>query len=396
MNYNNPKPQRTAGIIKMTCGFLFVMFSFCYLYFLRGDVLAEAQHSYSNGLTSYSIFVGALLITIVLQLVQWLLALFVRFGSRWYALSYLPSFLMLAMLTDVNEDVIDRFSLGPWLWVCPIVLVLYVFAVLCAKRLDTLFDRDSVYSIFNLMWPNYVLMLVFTLVTGSIPDTTDVYNYELKTERLISEKKWKEAAEVGRLSYPTSERLTQLRMYALSRMDSLGDCLFDYPQRYGVNGLLNIKTTDTTNRVSTSDICSYLGAHASPSIASTDRFLQLLVERGDSMVRPQDYQYYLCGLLLDKKLDAFRAGISKCYGDTLAAPLPRAYQEALLVGNEEYKNDSVVASLSADSIPQYLCLETIQRYHDYYEMKDSLKNKRERINLTRRAFGKTFWWYLDN
>jgi len=246
------------------------------------------------------------------------------------------------------------------------------------------------------MWPNYLVMLFLTVLTGAIPNSSDVYQYELKVERLIKEKRWKEATEVATTSYASSKRLSQLRMYALSHVDSLGDRLLFYPQIYGIDGLLDINDNDTMQRVSTRDILTYLGAYANHTVKSSARYLQLLTSRPDSVVRPQAYQYYLCGLLLEKDLGAFREGICLAYGDTVVSPLPRAYQEALLIGNEIWKADSVVSSLTSDSIPPYLSLETVQRYHDYYQMKDSIHDKRERVNRTRRVYGKTYWWYYEN
>ena len=36
-----------------------MLFSFCYLFFLQGEILAEAQFVYSKGITSYNILIGA-------------------------------------------------------------------------------------------------------------------------------------------------------------------------------------------------------------------------------------------------------------------------------------------------------------------------------------------------
>ena len=70
MSYYSIPEQKTAGIIRYSCGILFMLFSFCYLFFLEGEILAEAQFVFSKGVTSYDIMTGAILITLVLQLVQ--------------------------------------------------------------------------------------------------------------------------------------------------------------------------------------------------------------------------------------------------------------------------------------------------------------------------------------
>ena len=112
-----------------------MLFSFCYLFFLQGEILAEAQFIYSKGVTTYNLFIGAVIITLVLQIIQWVVSMLSRLPSRWYALSYLPSMLLLAILTDINQEVIQQFSVGAWIWVAPIVLVVYVALVIVAKKI---------------------------------------------------------------------------------------------------------------------------------------------------------------------------------------------------------------------------------------------------------------------
>ena len=91
----NSHRQKTAGLIRYSCGILFMLFSFCYLFFLHGELLAEAQFVYSNGITTYNLLIGAIIITVVLQIVQWIVGLLSNLPTRWHALSYLPSMVVL-------------------------------------------------------------------------------------------------------------------------------------------------------------------------------------------------------------------------------------------------------------------------------------------------------------
>ena len=70
----NSNRQKTAGPIRYSCGILFILFSFCYLFCLQGEILAEAQFVYSKGVTSYNILIGAIVISVVLQIIQWVRA----------------------------------------------------------------------------------------------------------------------------------------------------------------------------------------------------------------------------------------------------------------------------------------------------------------------------------
>jgi hypothetical protein len=75
------------------------------------------------------------------------------------------------------------------------------------------------------------------------------------------------------------------------------------------------------------------------------------------------------------------------YPDTAstAQQLPRAYREAILYIN---KNKARKMPYSIDS-------ETAARYDEYQRMKADIADDLERTNLTRRAFGNTFWWYYE-
>ena len=369
--------QKTAGFIRYSCALLFMLFSFCYLFFLQGEILAEAQFVYSKGVTSYDILIGAIIITVILQIVQWIVSMLSRLPSRAHALSYLPSMLLLAMLTDVNEEAIEHFSFGAWVWITPCILVAYILLVIFVKKVDHDNSVDS-RGIKSQIYPNFVILFLLILCVGAIPQTTDVYHYELKTERLILAKDYEGAAAVGKKSLRATARLTQLRMYALSKQDLLAENLFDYPQYYGSKGLLDIADTSSLERFTTQDICFHLGAFCGKSIQTADRYYRLML--GDSICNQHTADYYLCSLLLDKKLPEFLRQLPRYYdlSDSIAyESLPRAYREALLQTGK--KTD----------------FDTDARFRDYNELKASLKDETERINKTHREFGNTYWWYYD-
>ena len=90
MNYNHPERNGSTINIRLMCAIVFLVFSFCYLYFFQADILAVAQHVYSGGQTHYNRLVGAVLITLLLQLLQLLVYAFLRLRKRSHALTYLP------------------------------------------------------------------------------------------------------------------------------------------------------------------------------------------------------------------------------------------------------------------------------------------------------------------
>lgn len=337
---------------------------------------------YSEGVTSYNLLVGAIVITVVLLVLQWLTSLASRMPSRWHALTYVPSALLLTMLTNMDRDTIAHFSLGAWVWVAPTVLVTYVLLVLIIRHVD----RDaSVYSmdVKSQIYTNFIVLFVLILTIGAVPKSTDVYHYELKTERLLLEGDYEAAAKVGEKSLRTSLRLTQLRMYALSKQGLLAERLFEYPQLDGSKGLLDLGDTLVPHRFDLQKICAHLGAYCTPSVKNAYRYYQLLL--ADSVAHPRAADYYLCSLLLDKKLDTFLQRLPHYYSvtDSLGeSQLPKAYREALLLGKHvKYRVEGQA--------------ETENHFKAYQAAKAQYPNLTERINRLHREYGDTYWWYYD-
>lgn len=404
MNNNSHYPQKTAGLIRYSCGILYMAFTFCYLFFLQGEVLAEAQHVYSKGLTTYHLFAGALISTAVLQLLQWVTSLLSGLPARWHALSYVPSTLLLIIFTDATSDVLLHFTFGAWIWAAPIVLLLYVVAVILIRVLYRE-DDACIYGVKSLMYPNYIILFVLILLAGSMSHTSDVYHYELKTERLILEGDYAVAAKVGEKSLKSSKRLTQLRMYALSLQDELPERIFDYPQYYGTKGLLDVHDTTPYYRVPASDICLHLGAMCGTSVKDENRYFQLLY--ADTLANAHTNDYYLCMLLLRNDLKSFRRDLPRFYryvtiagvNDSLPViqpdSLPRAYREALLIsGDQRFAHDGKVV-IGKDTLVTFTDTTFISAYNDYCHIKLSIDDETERVNRAHRAYGHTYWWYHD-
>ena len=397
MNRNNPNRQKTAGIIRYSCGILSFLFSFCYLYFLQGDILAEAQYVYSDGITTYNLLAGAIIIPVVLQVLQWIVSRLSKLPPRWYAFSYLPSMLALAIITDVNREYIIHFSFGEWVWIAPTVMVAYIIVVVIVKHVNVEYNFTP-HDVWSQAFPNYIILLALCIAVGSIPNSSDVYHYELKAERLILDKDYEGATQVGDKSLRASARLTQLRMYALSKQGMLADRLFDYPQYYGSQGLLDIADSQPDYRFSSQNICLYLGALCGTSIKSTDRYYQLML--ADSLWNKHTADYYLCSLLLDKRLNEFLQQLPQYYNLSDTIPnaydaLPQAFREALLSTSQPEGAIQGAIIINNDTLATLSDTSLVNQFREYNELKAQLSDPIERINRTHRQFGNTFWWYYD-
>lgn len=388
--------QETAGIIHYSCALLFMLFSFCYLYFLQGEILAEAQFVYSKGVTTYNVLVGAIIITVVLQIIQWIVALLSGLPPRWHALSYLPSMLMLAILTDVDKPAMLHFSFGGWLWIAPMVLIVYVLLVVTLRKLSG--GKAWMGNVKSEIYPNFIILFLQILTVGAIPHSTDVYHYELKAERLILAKDYEGAAAVGEKSLRTTARLTQLRMYALSKQGLLAERIFEYPQYDGTRGLLDLADTMSLYRFTSQDICFHLGAYCGKSVQTPDRFYRLVL--GDSIWNSHTVDYFLCSLLLDKNLGEFQKQLPRYYDlsdslENVYDRLPKAYREALLLIGDPHEAMQGNIVVNHQTVASFSDMNIVNRFRDYNEIKAEIKDNRERLNKLHREFGKTYWWYYD-
>lgn len=376
--YNFSYTKKTARTVRFGCGFLFILFSFLYLYLFQADLLAWTQHVLARGQTTYSSFWGALLITLVLTLVQTVISRFVVWPSRFYALSFFPSCLLLALCTVYAPAALGAQTTGWSGYAYLAVTLLY----LLAARVVLLFpdvNREKT-STFTSLWPNLLLLSVQLCFTGAAGNAHDAFHYELRTARLLEQGERRQALEVGWRSDATNPSLTALRAYALSEGGLLGDKLFEFPQRYGSQGLLP-PPSDTLLMGDWPDwLYRHLGGRPSPSLSNRAlRFLELLSEREGAC--PAAGDYLLCAYLLDKQLDKFAQTLPRHYA--VNDSLPRYYKEALVL-YAHVRTQPVVVFREGAIAANY---EGFQDYRAKYAC------PAERDNRCRDMYGNTYWYY---
>ena len=391
-NYSNQKlPQRTSDMITMLCLASFCLFSFCYLLCMKGDLLAEAQFAFSHGVTHYSHFFGALMITIILMLIQMLTLKMTGLSGKLYALTFLPSFLFLIVVTSVNKNVFGDFTFGSWVWVIPLVLVLYVIAVSVIKQLAfhfSTYDDDSHAS--KHLWPNFLIMLVMMLICGSIQNVNDVDMYELKVEEELLDADYEDAARIGQEALSTSPRLNQLRCFALANLGKLGDDMLNYPQPYKGDGLIDLTDTFSYERINSRDVCAAIGSYSGKSVKTVSRYLDLVLDADKDRTNTMIRDYYLCNKLLNNDLQGFLNVMHQYYAlkdSFLVTDLPRLYKEALVIE---------ASAIGEDSLNNFCDSVALQTYRDYTALCKEYESETQRYNYTRRRFSNTFYWYRDN
>ena len=326
MKYHDPHKKNGTITTQVMCAVVFAAFSMAWLYWFQADVLAVGQHTLSNGMTNYDRTVGAVVITLVLMLIQQFVALVTRLRRRTHALTYLPSMLILAIISDICPTVGSHFNMGSWWWIAPAVLLVWAVAVWLARQIMP-FDLDKqptgIFS--RRAWLNMLQMAAMMLAVAAIGNSNAVFHFRAHAETALQEGNLDEALRVGQKSHETDCHLTMLRAFALSQKGELGERLFEYPIVGKGSDLLPLNGTRSRTLIIDRDsIYHHLGARP-VGINHTPRYLELLEK--DSLATPAVADYRLCGMLIDRDIDRFARTLSYYY--KVNDSLPRHYREAL-------------------------------------------------------------------
>lgn len=366
---------------RVVCAIAFCVFSFVYLYFFQGSLLAMEQHVLSHGLTVYNRLIGALLITLVLYLLRLLVSqLFGNLTAHYTSLGYFPSMVLLAMLTDVSPDVDRGYSLGMWVWLAPLLLVAFVVFAIVVQRHGDVPKVAMPVSLFSTsMWKNTTILCLMMIGVGAMGNANDTFHYRMRMESLIAEQRFDEALQTGIKSAATDSSLTMLRIYALSRTGQLGDKLFTYPLVGGSDAMLPNGNSVKSMLVDPLTIVAHAVHKADFRNEGVSLFKDAM-HRGGHTKATMDYM--LCGYLLDRDIDAFAVALSGIPG-LKPSSLPRHYREALTLYVHSRSNPVI---LFHDEVMDA----------DYADMQDLMKkypDRKERQSRIRDTYGNTYWCY---
>ncbi|MCR4959127.1 MAG: DUF6057 family protein [Prevotella sp.] len=373
---------RKSGTIttQAVCALSFFVFSFCWLYFFQSDVLAVGQHVLSGGKTHYNQLVGALLITLVLFLLQQVVHAFARLSRRSHALTYFPSMLVLTVLSCISPDIDRHFSFGPWVWVTPLLIAVWLALVWLGRQIypfaNDLKESTGIFS--RRMWMNVMLMVAMMIGVALFGNTNAVFHYTAHAEASLARDDTDEALRVGARSLETDENLTMLRIFALSKKGQLADRLFEYAIRGTSADMLPLQGSKSRLRLMPDSILwSHFGRQPLPGM-TVSTYLDSLAT--DTLATPAHRDYRLMGQLIDRKLDAF-VGTLPHYYPLTADSLPLHYREALQL--YQHQHDTI---LCRDSL-MHLRFRKFLRYDSIYP------NPRERKIRTEEEFSDTYWYY---
>lgn len=396
MNYNNVNTDNSTVFLRLMCAIVFTLFSWCYLYYFQADVIAVAQHVLSGGTTCYDKLIGTLLLTALLLVIQLLVYSICGLKNSLHALTYLPSAVILAMLTNISSD-IDRFrSFSGWYIALPALLILSGGIIFMAAKLQSKYKDTSCHLFSRTMWISMLLLVCMFVGVCSMSTTNAVFHYRVKAERCLLENDYQGVLETGQQSLETDSCLTMIRAYALACRGELGEKLFTYPVHCSGNALVpmpvdSASLTGGHDNISTRFVLypvkrfyARLGACPAAPMKTID-YLHLLEQRGKAKSVVRDY--ILAVHLVDRNLDEFVKELCKYYNstDSVADALPRHYREALTL----YRH------LRTTPVVQYHDEVAEADFKDFQALLRKYDTETERkLNAYEYYFG-SYWYYYE-
>lgn len=307
------------------CAIVFVIFSLAWLFFFQADILAMTQHVLSGGLTHYNRTLGALIITFVLLLVQTGVYKLTNLRRQAHALTYVPSMLMLALISDVEPQAGGTISFASFWWVALLLLLLWGGIVYVVRLWQQVEGADDARFFSRSMWVNMLVMAILIMMVAGFGNTNAVFHYRMKAEQSLKNDDAADAIKAGCKSLESDEHLLMLRMFALAKEDALGERLFEYPITGNSSQMLPTDSLSQLLLLPADSLYKFIGAR--PVGRMTPMHYLELVEQKDSVPHKVVTDYRLCGYLIDRQIDRFAAEVGRYY--TINDSLPKHYREAL-------------------------------------------------------------------
>ena len=387
MNYNHPLKNSSTIGIRLMCAIVFLVFTTLWITRFQADVLAAAQHVYSEGMTSYNRVLAPIIIIGGLQLLQLVVYSMVRLRKRSLALTYFPSMLILGLLTDVSADFDTGFASGAWWWAFPLAILLWILVAWLAHSLQDVEPPREPCGLFSrAMLSNMVVMLLQIFGVVMLGNTNAVFHYRLRAEACLLNHDYEGALKAGEKSLESDANLQMVRMYALSRDNQLGERLFHYPIVAGSSAMLPTGGESRSTLYPVDSIYRYFGAR--PAATMPPMHYLEAVARRDSTVSRKIGDYELCGLLIDRHLDQFVKLLPKYYPVADAQEmdrLPRHYREALIL----------YTHLRSNPVMVYHNAVMDEDFDNLQDLESKYPDMMERKGKVDEQYHGTYWYYYD-
>lgn len=365
--------QRTVALI---CATLFVAFSFTYISLYKAPLLEALYDHVATGKLDYNPYIAATIITATLTTLAIWLNRLLKFQREWTALAYLPSCILLAFITDINRGIYtNEGDLLPWLFIFFSVALFNLLISFILRRI--LFAKIKDYNLESnrLVWRNMVIFALMFMLTGFLSDGEKDFNYESAAYVEYKHGNIDAALNVAKDCSSASQELTASRAFYLALQNKMGDNLFNYPQHFASGGLL--LPVQRTTPLSPDSIYAILGIERK-SKETVFECLQRNV-RNDSVPNIVK-DYYLCALLLEKRILQFKEELSHYYNIENVDSLPTHYKEALLLYNYVVNDGEQIVDT------------TLQHKFDAMRILSKQGNRMKKSSADE-ELRRTYWWY---
>lgn len=370
--------KNSTIILRVVCAILFFVFTFLYLFDFQADVLAFIQHVLSDGVTRYNRIIGAVLITLLLWIIQVIVFASSRICGYFHALTYLPSLLLLAVLTDVTDNLKHESYLGNWLWLFPLIILVYSAVLWVIRQYEVIHIKDRVTATYKLLWSNVLLMTAMFVITSQIGNNDKLFHYRLHMENELISGNVKDGNLVGAREEETDSSLTLLRVWTLSKRNELGEKLFNYALKGKSDAMLPNHRSVSLLMVPDRNLYKDLGIYFKEKM-QPKQYLIKLHEKGYATTMAHDW--LLCAYLLDGELDHFVKALPLYY--PVDHNLPKHFREALTLYKHQKNNPNLVYKNSV--------MDT--DFEDFQTMRRKYKYPQECYSALRDSYGKTYWFY---
>lgn len=367
-------------VTRVVCLTAFCVFTFLYVMFFQADLLTVVQHILSRGATHYNHFVGAVVITFVLQLLQIGIGRISRAIHTLWALTYVPSFLCLIALTSAYVTLDGSVSFGSWKWLLPVCLIASVILLWTAGEGLVKFQSEDKPVYARKLWINLLIMLIGLLTVCGLGNCDKVFHVRAHMEQCLLNGDNDAALSASSVSNIHDKNIMMLTALALSKKNQLGERLFEYELCGGAESLLPDGKNTSLLIYPDSAMYSHLGGWYVQRM-STEKYLDYLKRHG--RLNKFSVDYLLCSYLLNRDIDSFAHTLKKFY--EINDSLPKHYKEALLLYSHKRANPCVVYSnnvMNAD-------------FQDFRSLEISCKNPLERQTKLRDSYGNTYWYYYQ-
>ena len=230
------------------------------------------------------------------------------------------------------------------------------------------------------MWVNIFPMGFMMMAVGLISANDDMFHYRAKMERLMTKGEWEKAVEVGEKSLEKDTIVTMLRCYALARSGKMAEEMFKYAVGGTSETLLPLGKSEKMLIYPVDSLYRFLGARPLDRM-TTRQYLNALEASGYGKKAIADYK--LCGLLVDRDIDAFVRELPQYY--TINDSLPLHYREALTLYTHKRSTPIVVYHNQV--------MDT--DFEDLQKLADSKKNPQARRLAVFDQYYGTYWWYYE-